>query len=305
MDRPLVLLMAYGAARRPEDIPAYLADIRGGRPASPELVAEVTHRYGLLGGRSPLFEITDAQAEGLRRALAARGLAADVAVGMRHSEPTIARVVAERAAAGARRVVGVPLTPFQSSLSVGAYFKKLDEAAGGLRVLRSGAWHLNKNLVAAYAERVREAFARVPEALRGRTELLMTAHSLPQRILAAGDPYPGQLQETSAAVAKAAGFKAFRFAYQSRGATAEPWLGPEAGDSLRELAKAGAKAVVLCPVGFVSDHMETLYDDDVLYKGQAEALGLGFYRAGALNDHPLFAEALADVAAAALAGAAA
>lgn len=300
---PLILLMAYGAARGPEEIPAYLADIRGGRPAPPELVAEVTHRYGLLGGRSPLFEITDAQASGLRRALAARGVAAEVAVGMRHSEPTIARVVAERAAAGARRVVGLPLTPFQSSLSVGAYFKKLDEAAApaGLSVVRSGGWHLNPSLVAAYSARVREAYARVPEALRPRTELLMTAHSLPQRILAAGDPYPGQLQETSAAVAKAAGFEAFRFAYQSRGATAEPWLGPDAGESLRDIAKSGAKAVVLCPVGFVSDHMETLYDDDVLYKGQAEAAGLLFARAGALNDHPLFAEALADTVQAALA----
>lgn len=305
MDKPLVLLMAYGAARGLDEIPAYLADIRGGRPPSPELVAEVRHRYGFLGGRSPLFDITEAQAEGLRRALAARGFAADVAVGMRHSEPTIARVVAERAAAGARRVVGLPLTPFQSSLSVGAYVKKLDEAAApaGLSVLRTGAWHRNENLVAAYAERVREAYARVPEPLRGKTELLLTAHSLPQRILAAGDPYPDQLQETSAAVAKAAGFEAFRFAYQSRGATAEPWLGPDAGESLRDLGAAGAKAVVLCPVGFVSDHMETLYDDDVLYKGQAEALGLHFARAGALNDHPLFAEALADVVQAALTGA--
>lgn len=305
MDRPLVLLMAYGAARGPEEIPAYLADIRGGRPASPELVAEVKHRYALLGGCSPLFEITDAQAEGLRRALKARGVEADVAVGMRHSEPTIARVVGERAAAGARRIVGLPLTPFQSSLSVGAYFKKLDEAASGLEVLRSGRWHLNRSLVAAYAERIREAFARVPEGLRGRTELLLTAHSLPQRILAEGDPYPNQLQETSSAVAKAAGFEAFRFAYQSRGATAEPWLGPDAGESLRDIAVGGAKAVVLCPVGFVSDHMETLYDDDVLYKGQAEALGLRFERAGALNDHPLFAEALADTVQAALSGAAA
>lgn len=294
---PLILLMAYGAARCPEDIPAYLADIRGGRPAPPELVAEVTHRYGLLGGRSPLFDITEAQAEGLRRALRARGSDAEVAVGMRHSEPFIAKVVAAKAGPG-RVVVGLPLTPFQSSLSVGAYFKKLDEAAAGLTVLRAGAWHLNESLVGAYAARVREAAARLPGAV-----LLMTAHSLPQRILAAGDPYPQQLQETSAAVAKAAGFPSFRFAYQSRGATAEPWLGPDAGEALRDIAASGAKAVVLCPVGFVSDHMETLYDDDVLYKGQAESLGLAFSRAGALNDHPLFAEALADTALAALAGA--
>ncbi|MDE2293515.1 MAG: ferrochelatase, partial [Elusimicrobia bacterium] len=280
---------------------AYLADIRGGRPAPPELVEEVARRYALLGGRSPLFEITDAQAEGLRRALAARGVAARVAVGMRHSEPTIARAVAGLKAAGARRVVGLPLTPFQSSLSVGAYFKKLDEAAGpaGLGVARAGDWHAHPRLVEAYAERVRAARARLPEALREGARLLMTAHSLPRRILAEGDPYPAQLAETAALAARAAGFEQSRFAYQSRGATAEPWLGPDAAEVLEELAREGAKAVVLCPVGFVSDHMETLYDDDVLYKGKAEGLGLRFERAGALNDHPAFCEALADAALAA------
>lgn len=297
--------MAYGAARSLDEIPAYLADIRGGRPPSPELVAEVRHRYGLLGGGSPLFSITDSQADGLRRALAARGLGVRVAVGMRHSEPFIAGVAAGLAAGGVRRVIGVPLTPFQSAMSVGAYFKKLDEAAAsaGLGVLRSGDWHANANLVEAYAQRTREALSRLGDAFKGRTALLLTAHSLPQRILAAGDPYPAQLQETAGLVAKAAGFAEFRFAYQSRGATAEPWLGPDASEALEAIAKAGFKAVVLAPIGFVSDHMETLYDDDVLYKGQAEALGLRFERAGALNDHPLFAEALADVVQAALSGA--
>ncbi|MBI5595467.1 MAG: ferrochelatase [Elusimicrobia bacterium] len=310
MDRQIetaVLLMAYGAARSLDEIPAYLADIRGGRPPSPELVAEVRHRYGLLGGGSPLFAISEAQAEGLRRVLAARGLSARVAVGMRHSEPFIGRVAAGLAAEGVRRLVGLPLTPFQSSLSVGAYFKKLDEAAAscGLSILRSGDWHANANLVEAYAQRIREALSRLGPDFKGKTALLLTAHSLPQRILAAGDPYPAQLQETAGLVAKAVGFAEFRFAYQSRGATPEPWLGPDAAEALEAIAKAGFKAVVLAPIGFVSDHMETLYDDDILYKGRAEALALRFERAGALNDHPLFAEALADVVQAALSGAAA
>ncbi|MBI2363358.1 MAG: ferrochelatase [Elusimicrobia bacterium] len=307
MDRPVdaVLLMAYGAARNLDEIPAYLADIRGGRPPAPELVAEVRRRYGLLGGSSPLFSITEAQAEGLRRALAVRGLGARVAVGMRHSEPSIAGVAAGLAAEGVRRVVGVPLTPFQSSLSVGAYFKKLDEAAApaGLSVMRSGDWHANANLVEAYAQRIRQSVSRLGAAFKGETALLLTAHSLPQRILADGDPYPSQLQETAGLAAKAAGFAEFRFAYQSRGATPEPWLGPDAAESLEAIAKAGFKAVVLAPIGFVSDHMETLYDDDVLYKGQAEARGLRFERAGALNDHPLFSEALADVVQSVLAAA--
>lgn len=302
MDRTLaVILMAYGAARRPDEIPAYLADIRGGRPAPPELVAEVTKRYGFLGGRSPLFDITDAQAAGLARVLAGRGRALAVSVGMRHSAPTIAAAVAESARQGAKTVVGLPLTPFQSSLSVGAYYRKLDEAAAaaGVAVRRVGGWHAHPRLVAAYADRTRAALARLPEILRPRAELVLTAHSLPSRILADGDPYPLQLEETAGMVAKACGFKAWRFAYQSRGATPEPWLGPDASTVLKEIAAAGAAAVVLCPVGFVSEHMETLYDDDVLYKGQAEALGLRFERAGALNDHPDFLEALADTALAA------
>ena len=129
--------------------------------------------------------------------------------------------------------------------------------------------------------------------------MLLTAHSLPSRILADGDPYPLQLEETAGLVAAACGFKAWRFAYQSRGAAAEPWLGPDASAVIAEISAAGAQAVVLCPVGFVSEHMETLYDIDVLYKGEAEARGLRFERAGALNDHPDFLEALADTALAA------
>ncbi|MBI3297641.1 MAG: ferrochelatase [Elusimicrobia bacterium] len=291
--------MAYGAARSPAEIPAYLADIRGGRPAPPELLAQVTERYAAIGG-SPLFAITDAQAAALSKALAARGLPARVAVGMRHAEPTIAAAAAALAKEGIKAVVGLPLTPFQSRLSVGAYYKKLEEAAAGLAVRRVGDWHAHPRLVAAYAARTFEALARVPEALRGRTELLLTAHSLPSRILADGDPYPLQLEETAGLVAQACGFASWRFAYQSRGAGAEPWLGPDAGAVLEESAAAGAKAVVLCPVGFVSEHMETLYDIDVLYKGKAAALGLAFERAGALNDHPDFIAALADTAASGL-----
>ena len=295
MDRPLeaVLLMAYGAARTLDEIPAYLADIRGGRPAPPELVGEVRRRYELMGGGSPLFSITDSQAAALAKATGGR-----VAVGMRHSEPTILSVVRRLADEGCRRVVGLPLTPFQSSLSVGAYFKKLDEAAAaaGVEAVRTGDWHAHPSLVAAYAARVAEAAARVPPGLRARTELLLTAHSLPQRILTEGDPYPAQLAETAGLVARAAGFAAHRFAYQSRGATDVAWLGPDACEVLKDIAAAGAKAVVLCPVGFVSEHMETRYDNDVLHRAQAEGLGLRFERAAALNDHPLFIAALAAAA---------
>lgn len=293
--------MAYGAARNLAEIPAYLADIRGGHPPSPELIAEVEKRYASLGGCSPLFAITDSQAAGLARVLAGRGAALRVAVGMRHSEPSIAQAVAESAQQGAKTLVGLPLTPFHSSLSVGAYYKKLEEAAAsaGVAVRRVGDWHAHPRLIAAYAARTAEALGRLPESLRPHTELLLTAHSLPSRILADGDPYPLQLEETAGLVAKACGFSTWRFAYQSRGATAEPWLGPDASTVLDEIAKAGAQAVILCPVGFVSEHMETLYDIDVLYKGQAEALGLRFERAGALNDHPDFLEALADTALAA------
>jgi len=290
MPKDAVLLMAYGAAKSLSEIPAYLADILSGRPVRPELVEEITERYKQMGGTSPLFEITESQRAGID----ARLSNVTVDLGMRHSAPTIREAVARLK--GHARVMALPLTPYRSKLSVGAYLKKLEEAreaeGATFEVVAPPDWNLEPSLIDAYAKTIGEA----AEGLNSPV-LLMTAHSLPERILGEGDPYQDQLKATAKASAEAAGFSSHLFAYQSRGGSGrEAWLGPDASEVLETIAKEGHKAVVLCPFGFVSDHLETLYDDDVLYKGQAESLGLTFHRARALNDSPEFLGAVASVA---------
>ncbi|MBI4422342.1 MAG: ferrochelatase [Elusimicrobia bacterium] len=293
-----VLLMAYGAAASLDEIPAYLEDIRHGRPPDPALVAEVRRRYERMGGRSPLVEIAVSQGRALARRL---GAGCAVEVGMRHSAPRIADAARRLAEEGCKRLVGLPLTPFASPLSTGAYFAKLDEAAARLPrpvpIVRAASFHDHPRLLDAYAERVREGLARLGAE---RPFVLFTAHSLPARIEAEGDPYPGQVRAAAGAVARRLGLERWEFAYQSRGRTGEAWLGPDAGEALERLAASGERAVLIAPIGFVSEHMETLFDDDVLYREQAGRLGLRFGRAAALNDHPGFIEALADAVQAAL-----
>ncbi len=286
-----VLLMAYGAASSLEDIPAYLEDIRGGRPADDKLVAEVRERYRRIGG-SPLLDITRAQASALQRKLGCR-----VYVGMRHSPPTILEAARKMKQEGVRQVVAMPLTPYFSALSSGAYFASLDRAArelgAGWRTAKVESWHLQPSLIEAFGLKIQEALRRIPQSERANVAVLFTAHSLPRRILKDNDPYPRQLSETVAAVARRAGLSDWRFAYQSQGRTPEPWLGPEAGEILEQIASEGRKGVVLAPIGFISDHMETLYDDDILYRGKAEELGLRYVRAASLNDDPGLVAAMA------------
>ena len=286
--KPAVLLMAYGAAASLEEIPAYLQDIRGGRPASPELVAAVRDRYVKIGGKSPLLEITRAQAAAL-----ADKSGLKVYLGMRHSPPTIAEAVRAVARAGHDRIVALPLTPFYSKMSVGAYLKKAEEAVAAvgarIEIVPVESWHDHPALIEAWSRRVKDAVARFPQG--EDVEVLFTAHSLPEKILKDGDPYPKELDETVRAVAKAVGLERWKFAYQSRGATAEPWLGPDAADLIRE---SPSKNLLIVPIGFISDHMETLYDDDILYRELAQSLGKRFERAASLNDDPLLVETLAD-----------
>lgn len=287
-----VLLMAYGAANSLDEIPAYLADIRHGRPADAALAQEIRSRYEAMGGKSPLPELTARQARALQAAL---GPSFEVGMGMRHSAPRIADALEELLRVGCSSVVGLPLTPFASSLSTGAYFAKLEEAAAGqgarALVRRAPSFHDHPRLIAAYADRARAALGRFGGTF---PRVLFTAHSLPARIEEEGDPYPRQLRETASLVAAALGAEPWDFAYQSRGRTGEAWLGPDAGEVLDRLASEGVEAVLLSPIGFVSEHLETLYDDDVLYRGQAQRLGLRYERAAALNDHPGFIDALAD-----------
>ena len=295
-----VLLMAYGAAGSLDEIEPYLKDIRGGRPTSQELVDEVKERYRLMGGRSPLLDITNQQAKALEEALNKESNQQfRVYVGMRHWHPYIKETVPVIKAEGIKRLVGLCLTPYYSAMSVGAYFKKLDEAqveAGAkFQVSRVESWNDHPLLIQAIAEKVEQALSKFPETVREKIPILFTAHSLPARIVEEKDPYPQELLETVEAVAKKIGHNLFRFAYQSQGRTPEPWLGPEAGTVINELYDEGHRYLLMAPIGFISDHMETLYDVDILYRKQATDKGMRFERVESLNASSLFIAAMVYV----------
>lgn len=289
-----VLLMAYGGPDRLEDVEPYLLDVRGGRATSPALVAEVRRRYATIGGRSPIRERTEAQARALAAALGA-GFA--VYVGMRHWHPSIRDTVERIVADGHRRMVGIVMAPHYSALSVGAYQQKLIEAAAGrLELGLVQNWGDHPKFLDAVQERAAQALQWF--SAPRRVQVIFTAHSLPERILAAGDPYPGEVQESAAAVAGRLVLASWHVAYQSAGAArrSEPWLGPDAGDVLRRLAAEGYGDVLMVPIGFVCDHVEILYDIDVEYRDLAGRLGVRLERTASLNDDPLLIRCLADVA---------
>lgn len=290
-ERVAVLLMAYGGPGSLDDVAPYLNDVRGGRATSPDLVAQIRERYARIGGRSPILELTRAQAAAIGRAL---GAGFQVFVGMRHWHPYIRETADEIASAGHRAVVGVVMAPHYSSMSVGAYEKKLLEAAQGrfeTALVRS--WGDHPQFLEGVSERIAQALQRFPSP--AAVQVIFTAHSLPQHILAAGDPYADELRASAAAAAARRGLKEWRFAYQSAGATADPWLGPDAGDVISELAAAGHKSFLLVPIGFVCDHVEILYDIDIEYRALAERLGVQLERTASLNDDPQLVAAVADV----------
>jgi protoporphyrin/coproporphyrin ferrochelatase len=276
-----VVLMAYGSPETADDIRPYLEDIREGRPVSDHAVAELTERYRRIGGRSPLAEITERQ----RAALAAQ-LELPVYVGMKHWRPRIAEAADGALAGGADTIVGLVLAPHYSALSIGGYRERLERAlAGRADLLFVESWHDHGPFLDVLADRVREAGAHV----------VFTAHSLPERILAAGDPYRDQLLETSRLVAERAGLDRWSFAFQSASPTGEPWLGPDILEELESLHARGVSDVLACPVGFVSDHLEILWDLDVEAREKADELGLEFDRIASLNDDPAFVAALAGL----------
>ncbi len=296
-----VLLMAYGGPDSLEDVEPYLLDVRGGRPTSPELVEEIRHRYAAIGGRSPLLEITRAQARALEGRLSADGGEHRVYVGMRHWQPRIAEAVEQIERDGVRRVVALAMAPHFSRMSIGAYQAKVREAVGALgkplAVAYVDSWHDDPWLIRALARRVAEALERFPSEDRDRVQVVFSAHSLPTRVVAEGDPYDSQLRETARLVAEALGLPADRwqFCYQSAGASSVPWLGPPIEEVVVELARSGKREILVAPVGFVSDHVEILYDLDVEAKGLAAEHGAHLERTESLNTSPAFVEALAVV----------
>jgi protoporphyrin/coproporphyrin ferrochelatase len=276
-----VVLMAYGSPEGPEDVRPYLEDVRGGRPVSDEAVEELAERYRRIGGRSPLDEVTEAQ-----RAALERELGLPVFVGMKHWRPRIAEAVDVALAGGATGIVGLVLAPHYSRLSVGQYRERLEAAvAGRAEIVLVESWHDCPGFVDLLADRVRGTDAWV----------VFTAHSLPERILAEGDPYRGQLLETSQLVADRAGLERWSFAFQSASQTGEPWLGPDVLEELERLRDAGVRKALVAPVGFVSDHLEILWDLDVEARERADELGLELERIELPNDDPAFVRALAGL----------
>lgn len=289
MEETAVVLMAYGSPERVADVPAYYADIRGGRPIAPEHLEDLVARYRALGieDANPLNAITEAT----RAALQAE-LGLPVHTGMKHWRPRIGEAVEAALAGGATRLVGLVLAPHYSRLSIGGYRRALEHAAAGRsELVFVESWHDDAGFVSFLADRVRGT----------RAHVVFTAHSLPARIVDEGDPYRDQLLETARLVASVAGVDDWSFSFQSESPTGEPWLGPDILDHLTDLARRGVAHVLVCPVGFVSDHLEIRWDIDHEARERARELGLRLERIEMPNDDPRFVAALAGIVRRALA----
>jgi ferrochelatase len=279
-----VLLMAHGTPSSMDEMPEYLRLVRGGRPPSPELVAEMRHNYEAIGGKSPLTALTAAQGEALSRRL---GPDVPVAVGMRNWTPFLKQAIDELAAKGVTRIIGIPLAPQFSTLSVSKYFEAASAALPpGISIEPVHSFFDHPLLLDAFAERLRAA------APRGDEEVVFTAHSLPARVIESGDPYANEVAGTARGVAERCGLTKYLLAYQSAGRTPEPWIGPDISDLIRSATSNGTRRFLVVPVGFVCDHTEILFDIDVQAQDTARGLGALLRRTESLNSTPTFIAAL-------------
>jgi protoporphyrin/coproporphyrin ferrochelatase len=294
-----VLLMAYGTPQTPDEVEAYFTHIRAGRTPSPEAVEHLKERYRLVGGRTPLLEITNEVASRLQARLESTGKQVRVYAGMKHWHPFIADVMAQMKEDGIGRVVAFALAPHCSRISLGGYRKAIDEAQEMLghpfNIPFAKCWHHNTRWRSFMAGLVREGLQGFPEEVREEVTVVFSAHSLPERIRTWDDPYERQLLESSEDIARRAGVKGWRFAFQSAGNTGEPWLGPDIVDFLETLHGEGVKHVLSAPIGFVSDHLEILFDLDIEAKGKASELGINYARTQMPNTRDEFIEVLASV----------
>ena len=303
MERPALLLLAHGTPEHIEEIPAYLANIAGGRPMPEAVVREVERRYRLIG-HSPLTELTMQQA-----ALVEQELQLPVYVGMRNWKPYISEAVEKMAADGITRAVALCMAPHNSRTSVGMYRKAMLGRGGELpfTIEFIPEWHSEAGLIEAFAKRLRAAYASAAQEAGGPLTVLFTAHSVPLRSIEAGDDYQRQTRETAELVASACGRSSescvpagiaerWRFAYQSQGMSGGEWLGPTVESVIDELAAAGEKHLLAQPVGFLCDHVEILYDIDIGFKSYAAERGVTLTRVASLNDSPLLARAIAGLA---------
>jgi ferrochelatase len=294
-----VLIMAYGGPNSLAEIPGYLADIRAGRPTTPAVLAEITHNYEQIGGKSPLLEISHRQVAAVQARLDAERFCCYL--GMRHWSPWIEEVVGQMVEDGIRRAVSLVLAPHFSKMSIAKYQEKIADGLamyqGRIEFEHIASYHDAPKYLQALVNRVQEGVNRWPVAERASVHVVFSAHSLPERILKMGDPYDRQLRETAQLVADQAGLSSaqWSWSYQSAGRSPEPWLGPQLEEYLPELAARGIRNVVSVPVGFVSDHVEILYDIDIKAQGVARELGMRLERPPALNLDPLYIETLAEL----------
>jgi ferrochelatase len=321
--RYAVLLMSYGGPDSLDDIEGFLLDIRGGRKTPSELIEEISERYALIGGKSPLLEITCSQAEALEQRLNTPDDEQDdrqgqqsqqpeqncrVYVGMRHWTPYIQDVVTEMVQDGVSNVVTLCMTPYYSKMTVGAYYQKFYEAVekAGVEwnVMPVEHWYNHPLYIEAIAEKIQAALARFSDDVRNDVHLIFTAHSLPAAVIEQGDPYDAHLRETVQLILKRMEMGAkvnpplserSTFCYQSAGARQVVWLGPQIEEVIQDLAQAGKQHLLIVPIGFLVDHVEVLYDIDIECAHLADGLGVELKRTDSLNVSPTFIEALADI----------
>ncbi len=301
MDRnnasPAVLLMAYGSPNSLDEVGDYLAQVRGGRAPSPDEVEHLKQRYRRVGGRTPLLRITESQADALEKKLLADGVRARVSFGMKHWHPFVGDVVEKISLDNPPILIGLALAPHYSKLSIGGYEdsvrRGLAKKNSDVQFVMAKSWHTQPSLIKVLSARVSNGLLEMKAS--EATIVLFTAHSLPLKAVSNEDPYQAQLLETSQLVAKEANVTHWDFAFQSASGPPGTWLGPSLKEKISELSNKGIKQILVCPVGFVSDHLEILYDLDVEAKEYASAHGIALTRTLSLNDDPMFIAALAAV----------
>lgn len=290
-----LLVMAYGGPDNIDEVEPYLLDVRGYRPTAPEIVHEVRERYREIGGRSPILEQTREQAAALESALNTNGREFKAFVGMRHWHPYIKDTLAEMQAQGIEHAVGLVMAPHYSVMSIEAYFKKIGEAASPIQVAPINNWHLLSGYLDAIVSRVYAALERFPADVRSQVPVIFSAHSLPERILEWNDPYPDQLRATVDAVMQHLGNQPHDFAFQSAAISNDPWLGPDVSVLIKRFAEQGQKNIISCPIGFVCEHVEVLYDIDIVYQKLAKSLGVRLERIEMVHTAPQMIAGLAEL----------
>ncbi|OCA84336.1 ferrochelatase [Bacillus sp. FJAT-27225] len=296
-----LLVMAYGTPHTLDDLERYYTHIRHGRKPSEEMLEDLRSRYEAIGGISPLADITEKQAQGIEKRLneIQDEIEFKMYLGLKHIDPFIEDAVKQMHEDGIEEAVSIVLAPHFSTFSVKSYNGRAKDEAeklGGPSIVSVESWYKEPKFISYWADQVKNTFAQMPAEERDNAILIVSAHSLPEKILQVGDPYPDQLKETADLIASEAGIQHYAVGWQSAGQTPEPWLGPDVQDLTRDLhAEHGYKTFVYVPAGFVAEHLEVLYDNDYECKVVCDEVGAAYYRPDMPNSHPRFLDALADV----------